>query len=451
MKRTILIVDDDESLREVTAYHLSQEGYVVLKAKDGSSAIKLFEEATPDVVISDIVMPGMDGIQLLRKVMELSNTTKFILITAHGSVESAVQAMKLGAYDYIEKPFSSDMLKAVVSRALRVVSLESENRNLRQVAASMYSFGNLTGTSKKMVDVYRIASQIALSDSTVLIQGESGTGKELLARAIHFNSNRKESPFVAINVGAIPDSLVDSELFGHEKGSFTGAVSRHIGAFERACGGTLFLDEITDMRPDHQVRLLRVLQEKEIQRVGGEKPIATDVRIISASNRNVELLAREGEFREDLFYRLCVVPVFMPPLRERREDIPLLSAQFLEKYRPKDSSTLKIDDNAMEALFQYNWPGNVRELENVIQRCIIVASTNTIKYDDLPENIRRRDSSSASLLIDLPEGGIILEDLEKDIIKRALKKNDMNQSKTARYLGITRNTLLYRMEKFDLK
>ncbi|MFA6450653.1 MAG: sigma-54 dependent transcriptional regulator [bacterium] len=452
MPAKILFVDDDESLREVTAYHLKSDGYEVITAGDGNEAFARCEESTPDIIISDLSMPGMDGLQLLQKIKGISETAVFIMVTAHGSVESAVRAMKLGAYDYIEKPFKSDVLKAVVKRALRVLNLENENRNLRQVASEKFRFGNLIGTSEKMVEVIRSASQVAPLDSTVFILGESGTGKELLAKAIHVNSRRKDGPFVAINMGAISESLVDSELFGHEKGSFTGAAARHAGAFERASGGTLFLDEIADMRTDHQVRLLRVLQEREIQRVGGDRSIPIDVRVITATHRDIEALVKEGEFRDDLYYRLCVVPIKLPPLRERREDIPLLTAHFINKYRKEAGiHNLRVTDEAVEAFMKYRWPGNVRELENVVHRCIATSSSDEIRLADLPENVRRADNSTGKLLIDLPDEGIVLEDLEKEIIIRSLEKNDYNQSRTARYLGITRNTLLYRMEKFGLK
>lgn len=448
----ILLVDDDESLREVTAYHLTSEGYDVATAADGNAAFVLCEESVPDVIVSDLAMPGMDGLELLKRVRALSDAVVFVMVTAHGSVESAVRAMKLGAYDYIEKPFTADMLKAVVKRALRLANLESENRNLRQVAAEKFSFGNLIGTSERMVEVIRTASQVAPRDSTVFIMGESGTGKELLAKAIHMNSLRKNGPFVAINVGAMPESLVDSELFGYEKGAFTGAAARHIGAFERASGGTIFLDEIADMRADHQVRLLRVLQEREIQRVGGERTVPVDVRVVAATNRDVEALVREGEFREDLYYRLCVVPVTLPPLRDRREDIPLLAAHFLEKYRREAGNPrLRLSDGAVAGLAKYRWPGNVRELENVIQRCSAMSSSDEILFEDLPENVRRPQALTGAAVIELPDEGIVLEDLEKDVITRALEKNNFNQSRTARFLGITRNTLLYRMEKFGLK
>ncbi len=452
VKKTILFVDDDESLREVTHYHLNGAGYHVLTAKDGLQGLELFNKHKPDVVISDIVMPEMDGIQFLNKIKAISEETMFIMVTAHGSIESAVEAMKIGACDYIEKPFASEALKISIEKALRVAQLEKENRYLRHVAQEKFRFENIVGTSKKMQEVYRMASLIAPKESTVLLLGKSGTGKELLAKAIHFNSKARKGPFIPVNMGAIPESLVDSELFGHEKGSFTGAVSQRAGAFERANGGTLFLDEIAEMRLDHQVRLLRALQEREITRVGGEKTTQVNLRIIAATNRNLEQLVKEGKFREDLYYRLCVVPITLPPLRDRKDDIPLLLDHFLGKFC-KESGTglLKIDDDVVRLLMAYHWPGNIRELENTMERCIAIAVSDSITPECLPEKFRRTGSITENLILNLPEEGVVLEDMEKEVIKAALVKNNYNQSVTARFLGITRNTLIYRMDKYGLK
>lgn len=450
----ILFVDDDESLREVTRYHLEQDGFEVISAENGLVAFELFTKHSPDVVVSDIAMPGMDGIELLNKLKSVSEDTMFIIITAHGSVESAVEAMQIGACDYIEKPFSSDALKLSIRKALRVAELERENRYLRQVAQEKFQFENIVGTSSGMKRVYEVASRVADKNTTVLILGESGTGKELLAKAIHFNSRRKTEPFIAMNMGAIPEHLVDSELFGHEKGAFTGATSMHAGAFERAHRGTLFLDEIAEMRPDHQVRLLRVLQEKEIVRVGGEKAIPVDVRVIAATNKNMERMVEAGEFREDLYYRLSVVPVRIPPLRERADDVPLLISHFLDKHcREAGIDKLSVTSEALKALTAYNWPGNVRELENFIEHSVTMSESGTIDEKCLPERIKRKKDTGggSSFIFQLPDEGIVLEDVEKSLIEAALRKNDFNQSATARYLGITRNTLLYRLDKYGLK
>lgn len=451
VKKTILFVDDDESLREVAQYHLSRAGYHVITAKNGKEALELFHKNRPDVIVSDIVMPEMDGIQLFNKITSLSEETIFIMVTAHGSIQSAVEAMKMGACDYIEKPFSSEAMRLSVEKALRVARLEKENRYLREVAQEKFRFENIVGSSQKMEEVYRMASLVASKESTVLILGETGTGKELLAKAIHFHSNYRNGPFIAVNVGAMPENLVDSELFGHEKGAFTGAVVRRVGAFERAKEGTIFLDEISEMRPDHQIRLLRALQEREIIPVGGEKSIRIHVRVIAATNQNLEDLARQGDFREDLFYRLCVVPITLPPLRERKDDIPLLVDHFIKKGVEKGASHPKIAPETLRLLMNYSWPGNVRELENTIERCMALSTTDVISPEHLPEKFIGKDFTPKNLVLNLPEEGIILEDVEKEVISAALAKNNDNQSQTARFLGITRNTLIYRMGKYHLK
>ncbi len=452
MKTTILFVDDNESLREVTQYNLIEAGYHVITAKSGLEAMELFTQYKPEVIISDLVMPGMDGMQLLHKIKEISEDTIFIVVTAHGSIQSVVEAIQMGASDYIEKPFPSEAIKLSVEKALRVAKLEKENRYLRQVVQEKFRFENILGTSKRMEEVYRMASLIAPKSSTVLLLGESGTGKELLAKAIHFNSRYCKGPFVTINMGAIPEGLVDTELFGHEKGAFTGAISRHAGAFERADGGTLFLDEIAEMRADHQVRLLRILQEKEITRVGSEKTIKIKIRIIAATNRDLEKMVQSGQFREDLYYRLCVVPITLPPLRDRKDDIPLLVDHFLKKnYNGPVKNLPKPDGETMGLLTAYHWPGNVRELENTIERCVAVNSSGVITPKDLPGKFLRNSETVKGLVINFPEEGIVLNEIEKEIIKSALIKKENNQSATARFLGISRNTLLYRMEKYGLK
>ncbi len=452
MADTILVVDDNESILEVAQFQLEREGYRVVVAQNGAAGYEAFLEHSPELVISDIIMPEIDGIQLLNKIKSYSTETMFIVMTAHGSVQSAVEAMQLGACDYLEKPFSGDVLKVSVKKALRVARLERENKYLRQVARDKFKFENIVGSSPAMQKVYEIASRIAPRNSTVLIYGESGTGKELLAKAIHFHSKRKDKPFIPINVGAIPEHLVDSELFGHEKGAFTGAVSRHRGAFERAHGGTLFLDEIADMLPEHQVRLLRVLQEGIITRVGGEEQVPVDVRIISASNRNLEQLVEESGFREDLYFRLAVVPIRIPPLRERRDDIPLLLEHFIAGYcNDAGVNPLIISDEAMKKLILYRWPGNVRELQNAVERLVAVSVSDEVGVKDLPDRIQDYKYKMAGLSpADLPDDGIVLEEWEKNLIAAALEKNNHNQSATARYLSIPRNTLLYRMDKYEI-
>jgi len=450
----ILLVDDDESLREVMKYHLEQDGHEVLTAENGRAGFELFTKHGPDVVVSDIVMPEIGGVELLKRIKDVSSDTMFVMITAHGSVESAVEAMRLGACDYLEKPFAADALKMSVKKALRVANLEKENKYLRGVAIDKYRFGNIVGASEAMKRVFETAARVAERNATVLILGESGSGKELLAKAIHFNSRRKDGPFIPVNVSAIPGQLIDSELFGHEKGAFTGAVTRHAGAFERASGGTIFLDEIAEMPAEHQVRLLRVLQEKEIVRVGGEKSEQVNARVIAATNRDLDDMVRSGQFRQDLYFRLSVVPIEMPPLRRRADDIPSLVAHFLEKHGAESGSErMKMSPEAMDVLMKYDWPGNVRELENAIERCAAITAGPVIAPEDLPEKIRQGAAALGlkAFRFELPEGGIVLEDVEKTLIQAALEKNNNNQSAAARYLGITRNTLLYRMDKFNLK
>jgi len=450
-KKKALFVDDDPSQVEVAKYRLEEAGHIVKTASNGREAFDAFLDFRPDVVITDLKMPELTGMELMVKVKSVSPDTVFIVITAHGSIDSAVEAMKAGAYDYIQKPFDHKALLLCVEKAMRVSSLIEENRYLRQVAMENFRFESIVGASKKMREVFGVASQVAPKNATALLLGESGTGKELLAKAIHFNSPRKDKPFVAINMAAIPENLIDSELFGHEKGSFTGAHAARTGKFELADGGTLFLDEIGSMKPDLQARLLRVLQERQIEKVGGSRPIDIDVRIIAATNENLEEKIAAGEFREDLFYRLNVVTITLPPLRERVDDIPMLIDRFVEKFSVKfGAPRIRFSDDALRALLQYPWPGNVRELENVIERCAAVSASGAVSAADLPEKIRRPGGTAGRIFIDLPDDGISLYQIEKAAIERALEKNNFNQSKTARFLQIPRNTLIYRMEKLEI-
>jgi len=450
-KRTVLFVDDDASQREVAAYRLDQAGYTTLVAADGAQAFDIFADKQPDVVVTDMRMPGMDGLALLAKIKSIAPDTAVIMVTAHGSVDSAVEAMKLGAFDYLQKPFSSEQLLMGVEKAMRVADIVEENQYLRQVVTEKYRFESLIGSSPKMEAVYRTASQVAPRDATVLILGQSGTGKELLAKAIHFQSPRRNKPFVAVNMAAVPQTLAASELFGHARGAFTGAVADKPGRFEQAHGGTLFLDEIADLKLELQGHLLRVLQEKTVERVGGSGSMPVAVRIIAATNQNLEEKVQAGEFREDLFYRLNVVPITLPPLRERTDDIPLLLDHFNEKFsRGTGAPPLRFSDNSVRDLLAYSWPGNVRELENLVERLSAVTDSGLVHAADLPEKIRRPGGAAGALFVDLPDHGISLYDIEKAAIERALEKNDFNQSRTARFLGIPRNTLLYRMEKLGI-
>ncbi len=396
-------------------------------------------------------MPGMDGMDLLGRIKGMNQDAPVILVTAFGTVNTAVEAMKLGASDYILKPLNADELKLSVQRVLERQQLEDENRYLRDFAESAFRFENLVGGSRKMRDVFDMATQVARRDSTVLLTGESGTGKELLAKAIHQNSLRAKRPFVTINCGAIPETLIESELFGHRKGSFTGALTDRVGKFEAANEGTVFLDEIGDLTTSLQVRLLRVIQEREIDKIGYPHPVKVNVRILAATNRNLRTLVEDGQFREDLFYRLSVVAIDLPPLRERKDDIPLLVEHFLKKHCGRYQIPLiRISDEALQVLAEYNWPGNVRELENVVEHLVVLGKGDLIKSEHLPAQIRQARSRIAAIRLELPEEGISLEEVEKEILLRALEKHHWHQTRAARYLNISRKTLIYRMEKYGL-
>ena len=449
-KASVLLVDDDASLRRVIEYSLKERGYAVRTAESGEEGLLLFGSERFDAVITDITMPGMNGMEVLRKVQEASPGLPVIIITAYGTIESAVEAMKLGAFDYVTKPFPSrDELHLRLQKALQHRRLERENKSLREMVNDRYSFGNILGTSERIREVLELAGRVAASDATVLITGESGTGKELLAKGIHLASARAEAPFVAVNCAAIPENLIESELFGHVKGAFTGAVRDREGKFEQAEGGSLFLDEIGDLRIDLQSKILRALQERTIDRVGGARPVELDVRVIAATNRDLEGEVRTGNFREDLYYRLSVVVLQMPPLRERKEDIPLLAEHFLKRFNP--GSAVRLDPGALGLLTAYGWPGNVRELENVMERASVLKRGENITREDLPEKLSRSVHDVKNIILNLPADGLSLEDLERDLIIKALEAHKGNQTRAAEFLRITRPTLIYRMEKYGLK
>jgi two-component system NtrC family response regulator len=375
-----------------------------------------------------------------------------IMLTAFGTIDSAVEAMRLGAFDYLTKPFSRDQLRASVRKALEVAELRSENRQLRQVVSERFSFASMIAGSRAMRAVSDTASRVAQTDTTVLLVGESGTGKELLARAIHFNSGRARGAFVTVNCAAIPEQLLESELFGHRRGSFTGAVADKRGKFEMAHGGTVFLDEIGDLAPLLQVKLLRVLQEREIDKVGETRPIKVDVRVLAATNRDLEKMIAGGTFREDLYYRLAVVSIRMPPLRERVDDIPLLVDAFLEKHAQRlGHARPAIQKDVYSAFNLYSWPGNIRELENVVERALVLDKDGVIGLDDLPDRLRTPAQRIGNVRIELPDEGISLEKVERELILTALEKHDWNQTRAAAYLDVTRSTLLYRMQKYALE
>jgi DNA-binding NtrC family response regulator len=444
--KTVLVIDDDDSLRRVVEYTLSEAGYRVLTAAEGYEGLRIFDLEHPPVVITDIQMPGLTGYEVLKKVREGDPDTLVVVITAFGTVEKAVEAMKLGAHDYLTKPFSRDELRLVVEKALSFRGLEDENRRLRDQLSEKTDFANLVGTSDEMQQVFDMVRRVAATEATILVSGESGTGKELIARAIHHGSDRREEPFIPVNCAAIPAELLESELFGHLKGSFTGAVKDRKGKFEQADGGTLFLDEVGELPLELQPKLLRALQEREIEPVGGP-PRKVDVRLVAATNRDLEEAMAEGTFREDLFYRLAVIPVHLPPLRARRADIPLLVRHFLKKHGGAD---LTVAPGAVERLAAYPWPGNVRELENSVERMIILRHGKIIEESDLPPKIRQQGIAPAGGVLNLPEGGYPLEELEKEAVMEALRRNGWNQTRAAAFLRIPRHTLIYRLEKYGI-
>jgi DNA-binding NtrC family response regulator len=447
----ILVVEDDESLRRVTQAQLEKCGYETATACDAAEALEALAREPRDLIITDLNLPGASGLELLKQVRLDYPETTVVVVTAYGTIETAVEAMKAGAYDYVTKPVHPDELRALVNRVLERRQLIEEVRALRSSLDQKYGFENIIGRSGALLHVLDSASRVAHTDATVLVLGETGTGKELLAKAIHFNSLRRERPFVVINCGAIPAELLESELFGHVKGSFTGAMNHKKGKVEIAEGGTLFLDEIGEMSLDLQVRVLRLLQEREIEKVGATKLIRVDVRIIAATHRDLEALVADGRFREDLYYRLAVIPIALPPLRERTDDIPELINQFFYRSKQKhDRPDMTLSQPVMPYLVNYRWPGNVRELENVIERLVLLCRSDEISVSDLPANIRQRHPSpeAAAPAPTVTDAG--LNAVERQLIVKALRESNWNQSKAARQLGISRKTLLYRIGKYGI-
>jgi two-component system NtrC family response regulator len=450
----ILVVDDDESLRRVTQVQLEQMGYRVDTAANAQDALDSLKSAPFELVVTDLKMPGMSGLDLLRRIRADFPDTQVILITAFGTIETAVEAMKAGAYDYVTKPVHPDELKLCVRRALERVQLLEEVVVLRSSLERKYGFENILGHSEALLYVLDQAVRAAQTDSAILIEGETGTGKELLAKGVHFNSPRKDMPFVTINCGAIPKELIESELFGHVKGSFTGAIAHKRGKIETADGGTVFFDEIGELPLEMQMKLLRLIQEREIDKVGATTPTKVDVRIVSATNRNLQAMVEDGNFREDLYYRIAVIPLVLPPLRERPEDIPqLVEHFFVRSVRKHGRGDLVLPPALMPYFAAYRWPGNIRELENLVERLVVLARTNEITLADLPEKVRtQRPASPAELLqLELPAQGISLDSVERELIWKALERFDWNQTHAARYLDISRKTLIYRMEKYGIR
>jgi two-component system response regulator AtoC len=450
MRPVILVVDDDQGVRESFRLILDDH-YDVLDAADGRGALQILQRSPVDLVLLDIRMPGIDGLQLLAQIKALDEQLEVVLVTAVKTVRTAVEAMKLGAFDYLTKPFDEDDLLTVVRRALERRSLEREVVFLRSELARQHDFDELVGQHPEMQKLYRLIGQVARNTATVLIVGESGTGKEIVARAIHRQGPRRDQPFVAINPAAIPETLIESELFGHEKGAFTGAHQRKIGKFEMAAGGTLFLDEIGTLKPELQVKLLRVLQEREIERVGGTQVVRADVRILAATNSDLRRAVATGTFREDLYYRLNVVRIPLPPLRERREDIPHLVEHFVRRYNHQFSKRIEgISPEALAVLDRYSWPGNVRELQNIVERSVALVDGGIIGPSDLPVDLflpDLRDSVRHAETLPLREA---TDEFERQIVTRVLQRVRWNQSEAARILGLHRNVLKAKLARWGL-
>ena len=450
--KRILVVDDEENLRRVTQLKLQQAGFEALTASDGHQALEILSKHAQDLVLTDLKMPGMSGIDLLQRIKQEYPEVIVVVVTAYGTIESAVEAMRMGAHDYIIKPVSSDALNLIVSRALEHHRLQEEVRNLRTAIDRKFGFENIVGKAKNLLSTLDNASRAAQSDSTVLIRGETGTGKELLAKAIHFNSPRRDRPFVVINCGAIPKELLESELFGHTRGSFTGALANKQGKIEMADQGSLFLDEIGEMPVELQVKLLRLIQEREIEKIGAAAPTKVDARIIAATHRNLQAMVEDGTFREDLYYRLAVIPLTLPPLRERPDDIPELVAIFFDKFKRRlNRPNLKLPPSLLPYFSTYRWPGNVRELENVVERFVVLAPGDDVTVADLPDFLVRERPAMEAIQLELPPQGISIEAVERELVLRALQRFNWNQTKAAECLDISRKMLIYRMEKFNLR
>ncbi len=451
-KNSILVVDDEKSLRRVMQVQLEQRGFLVSTAASGEEALLRLRSNGFGLIISDLRMPGLSGLDLLTEVRRISAHCKVIILTAFGTVETAVEAMRNGAYHYVTKPVNFDELALVMERAFEHTRLIEEVSNLRESIKEKYGFEGIIGRSGSLLAVVDIAARAARSSSTVLIDGETGTGKELLARAIHFASPRRDGSFVAINCGAIPKDLLESELFGYRKGAFTGALDNKQGKVETANGGTLFLDEIGELPLSLQVKLLRLVQEGEMQKLGAVDAVKVDIRIVAATNRNLRQMADDGEFREDLYYRLAVIPMTLPPVRERLEDLPELLRHFwVRSIKRHDRQDLLFPEKLLPTLCRYHWPGNIRELENVVERLVVLSRGPEIVAEDLPPHLLRERSPLDSLQLELPPNRISLDAVERELILRALRRFEWNQTKAAEYLSLTRKTLIYRMEKHSIE
>ncbi len=443
MKETVVLIEDEKVMRVTLEDALKSQGYDVISFDTGKKALTFLKENPFEVLITDVRLPDMDGMTILKEVLQ-NKDSNVILITAYGTIKDAVEAMKLGAFDYITKPFSLEEFLLVVRRAIDVKRLKDENIRLKNDLRKCYSFPNIIGESDEMKKVFSLVEKVSQSDSTVLILGESGTGKELIATTIHYQSKRKNGPLIKVNCAAMPEGLIESELFGYEKGAFTGALKRKLGRFELANGGTIFLDEIGDIPLSTQSKILRVLQERQFERLGGTETLTVDVRIIAATNKNLEEEVKVGKLREDLYYRLNVIPIVLPPLRNRKDDIPYLVDFFLNKYKSRLSRNIHFSKDAMEALLKYDYPGNIRELENIVERCVTLATSDTIKKDDLPSFIFKKPENKYFSLSD------IAAEAEKEHIIRILKTTMGNKTRAAEMLGISRKTLWEKMKAYGI-
>jgi two-component system response regulator HydG len=450
MKERILVVDDEQSHRTMLKAVLTKEGYDISEADDGISAVQAVESESFDLILMDIRMTDMDGIEAMGQIKEMSPSIPIIMMTAYASIKTAVEALKSGAYDYLTKPLDIDELKILMKKALEHYRLQEENVFLKERLADRFDFSKIIGKSRRMKDLFENLSLIAPSDATILIYGESGTGKELVANAIHQNSPRAQKPFIKVSCAALPETLLESELFGHERGAFTGALARKAGRFQLADGGTLFLDEVNVMSATTQVKLLRVLQEREFEPLGSTKTIHVDIRLITATNKELEAEVKEGRFREDLFYRLNVVPIHLPPLRERKEDIPLLAEHFFKIYQEKNKKSVKgFLPKTIDTLMRYDWPGNIRELENVIERAVLLCRNEYVSPRDLPPPFQGEQMAEQPI-ISIPSG-MTLEELEKEAILQTLEENGGNRTQAAQILGISRKTLQNKLKEYGLE
>lgn len=448
----ILILDDETAQRDILTGYLKKKGYKIFSASSGKEGIDITQNNLVDIILSDFKMPDLNGIEVLEQVKKINPEISFVIVTAYGTVENAVKAMRLGAFDYISKPVDLDELDLMIERIIEHKSLKSENQLLKTQLQEKYKISSIVSQSQKMEEVINVAARVADSKATVLITGENGTGKEVLAKAIHFMSSRKEKPFVAVNVPALTETLLESELFGHEKGAFTGADKMRKGRFEVAHGGTLFLDEVGDIPQSIQVKLLRVLQEHQFERVGGSEKIEVDVRIIAATNKDLEQKIKDGTFREDLYYRLNVVSIKIPPLRDRREDILPMIETFIDKYSQENNKEkLEVSKEAIDVLMKYNYPGNVRELENIIERAVVLTREKVITLNDLPISIK--GFKEEKTLAPIGEGTLTeqVEALEKQLIYDALQESGGNQTKAGKLLGLTERNLRYKLKKYNIK